>query len=92
MYKTHKTHTGDIIDGLRLTDALQKVGDDWEKMGYAKRKEDCYAEHIPESLKDANLQDDIKTAQRIREGKESGFWLWQRVNTVLTGECVALLK
>lgn len=32
-----------------------------------------------------------ESAQRIREGKETGFWLWQRINTVLTGECVALL-
>lgn len=86
-----RTHTGEIVTGDRLVAALSKVADDWEEMARAIRKEDRYASHVTEDVKDARLAKDLETANRVRAGNVSSFTIWQRVNTVLTGECVALL-
>lgn len=86
-----RTHNGDIIKGAELQTALDTVADDWHELAHAVYKENAYADHVTEKTKLDNLQRGIETAARIKLGEETGFWLWQRVNTVLTGECIAML-
>jgi hypothetical protein len=45
-----------------------------------------------EETKERRMTDQLNQANRIRSGLEPmGFWLWQRINTELTGECIAFL-
>lgn len=56
------------------------------------RLKDAYASHVTEGVKEKAMTDKIAQAERIRLGIEPmGFWLWQRLNTELTSECVAFL-
>lgn len=91
MQPIHRTHTGEIITGARLQAALDRVAQDWEELAHAIRKEDAYAPHVTDAQKEANLQGMLQSAAAIRTGSNRSFTIWQRVNTVLTGECVALL-
>ena len=86
-----RTHTGEIIKGERLKRALIAVGNDWEQSGYDIRKENAYASHVTDNVKEQNLQDHIRRAKEIKSGLIGSFTVWQRVNEKLTGECVALL-
>ena len=88
---TFRTHTGEIVTGDRLTAALNAVADDWAENARAIRREDRYASHVTEDRKDENLAQGLAYAEKIRRGEATGFTTWQRVNTALTGECVALL-
>lgn len=86
------THKNEIVTGARLENALVAVAKFWEENALAIRKEDAYASHVTEERKEQNLQNQLDQAKRIRQGTEPmGFWLWQRINTHLTGECVAFL-
>jgi retron-type reverse transcriptase len=86
------THTGEVVTGEVLQKALNKVANDWERIGRNIRKEDKYAPHVTEDKKEANLIRFIETAESIREGNVCSFTIWQRVNQAITGECVALLS
>lgn len=88
----HRTHYGEWIKGKRVQAARNKVAEDWAAMCRAIRREDAYASHVDEATKDKNLADGLAFAERIRTGEEAGFTIWQRINTELTGDCVALLK
>lgn len=87
----HVTHTGEIVTGQRLIDARNKVADDWKQNAYAVREDDDYAQHITEQQKDFFLFQSLQLAEEIRWGNESSFTVWQRINTELTGECIAFL-
>lgn len=89
--QSFRTHTGQIVKGKALKDALNRAADEYIKQAHDIRKEDAYASHVTEREKDAILKERLERAERIREGKEYGLWLWQIVNQILTGECVALL-
>lgn len=87
-----QTHTGEIIKGKRLTQALNTVANNWIRLAHAIRKEDAYASHVSEQTKENELNKMLEQAERIRKGEEKiGFWLWQLLNTELTKECVAFL-
>lgn len=86
-----KTHTGEIVTGDRLQKALNTVADFWADNARAIRKENRYASHVTEDRKEKNLKDQLERAEQIRGGDIGSFTIWQRVNTELTGECVALL-
>lgn len=88
---TFQTHTRETISGDRLQMALNKAANDWEKLGHDIYKENAYADHVTEDIKLKELQKHIDTAKAIRNGEVRTFTIWQRVNTELTGECVALL-
>lgn len=90
--ESFKAHTGEVFSGKQLQDALDHVANWYEDNARAIRKEDRYASHVTEDQKDRNLQSQLNLAEHIRSGKEHGFWLWQRINTYLTGECVPMLK
>lgn len=85
-----RTHTGEIVSGERLAAALASVADDWADMERAIRREGHYASHVTEAEKDAALAKGLAFAEQIRKGETTGFTTWQRINTKLTGECVAL--
>lgn len=89
--KTFRTHTGETVNGERLTAALVSVANDWRKLAYAIRREDDYAAHVTEDVKIAALSRALERADRIEAGEIDNFGTWQRVNMALTGECVALL-
>lgn len=91
MTKPFRTHTGEIVEGERLAAALAIVANDWRELAYAIRRADKYAAHVTEETKDTNLSRDLECADRVQAGEVSSFTIWQRVNTALTGECVAFL-
>lgn len=86
-----RTHTGEIVTGQRLQDALNKVADEWTRNAKAIRSEDEYASHVTEETKDDCLLKGLNRAEEIRIGNINSFTAWQDINTSLTGECVALL-
>ena len=51
-----------------------------------------YADHVTDEQKDLNLQKSLNLAQKVREGYFDNFTIWQRINTEITGECVALFQ
>ncbi len=89
--KQFRTHTGSVVTGQRLQDALNKVADEWARNARAIRSEDEYASHVTEEIKDDCLLKGLERAEELREGNVNSFTAWQDINTVLTGECVALL-
>lgn len=91
MYKSHRTHTGQIVTGADLQAALDQVALDQVAMAHAIFDADEYAGHVTPQEKAIYLQEGLHLADKIQAGDVSGFWIWQRVNTVLTGQCVAFL-
>ena len=71
--------------------ACKKVASDWRDLAHAIRKDDAYASHVTEDRKEADLQAMLLDADTIESGEVKSFTIWQRVNTELTGECVAFL-
>lgn len=69
---------------------LNKVADDWERLGYNIFKEDKYADHVTDDVKLSHMQKHIDTANDIRNGIIKSFTIWQRVNQELTGGCTPL--
>ena len=87
-----KTHTGRVVDGTELAEAMNSVACDMAQLAKDIFNEDAYASHITKEQKELYLKDGLALADRIRLGQQTmGFWLWQRLNLKLTGECVALL-
>ncbi len=87
-----QTHTGEIVTGKRLADACHAVADFWAANALGIYKENLYASHVSEKTKLNNREKQLEQAERIRSGIEPvGFWLWQRINTELTGQCIAFL-
>jgi len=90
--KTFQTHTGEIVTGERLNVAYGAVADWYVENAHGIKSENLYASHVTEKTKQDCLDTQLALAERIRLGIEPmGFWLWQRLNTELTGECVAFL-
>lgn len=80
-----------IEDYPNFLDACKQVANDFREIAHNIRKEDCYASHVSEENKIEELQKSLERADRIEAGIVDNFTVWQRVNEVLTGECVALL-
>lgn len=89
--QTFRTHTGEIVKGQRLKDALNKVADEWARNAKAIRTEDEYASHVTEAIKDDCLLKGLRRAEEIRIGNVNSFTAWQDINTAITDECVAFL-
>ena len=87
-----RTHKDDVVTGQALIRAQHAVADWYRDNAYGIRAEELYASHVTEATKEKRLQEQLAQAERIRSGVEPmGFWLWQRLNTELTGECIAFL-
>ena len=91
MITSFRTHTGEIVTGSRLTEALNKVADDAAQLARDIRAEDAYASHVTDETKETALANGLEYAEKIRRGEATGFTIWQRVNQALTGECVGFL-
>lgn len=90
--ETFRTHTGEAVTGERLVNAFNAVADFWAENALGIYKENLYASHVSEKTKLNNREKQLEQAERIRAGTEPmGFWLWQRIDTELTGECVGFL-
>lgn len=89
--KAFITSKGQIFKGKKLLIALNSVANDWVQLQYAIRYSDDYASHITEETKDRLLEEGLKYAEQIRKGHLANFTILQRLNTKLTGECIALL-
>lgn len=87
-----RTHTGEIVSGGRLVAALNVVADWYAANARAIRLENAYAAHVTEERKEERLVEGLAFAEEVRRGEHCGFSVWQRINTHLTGECVALLR
>lgn len=85
-----RTHHGEIIPDETLKAALKQVAADVRESARIARTEK-YASHITEEQKYAFMQKKLDLADEIEAGTVTGFWLWQRVNSIVTGECVAFL-
>lgn len=86
-----RTHTGEQVQGDRLQAALNTVADWYTDNAYGIREEDLYASHVTEVQKDDYLARGLEHAEDVRAGEVTSFAVWQRVNEVLTGECVGFL-
>ncbi len=86
-----RTHTGEIVSGERLRAAINEVADWYADNARAIRREDLYASHVTEARKEESLARGLEFAEEVRRGEACGFSVWQRINTKLTGECIALL-
>ena len=91
-FKIFVDSNGVIHKCENMQEVLSKVANDWEQLGYDIKKQNLYASHVTEETKQKDLQKHIDTANEIRNGVINSFTIWQRVNTELTGNCVALLS
>lgn len=87
-----RTHGGEVVTGERLQAALAAVADDWAALAERIRQADNYAPHVSEQTKDDALKRSLAHAERIRAGHVESLTIAQRLNTKLTGQCIALLK
>ena len=91
-YTEHRTHNGETIKGNRVIEAVKAVCNEWRELALAVREEDAYASHVSEGEKEEYLMQSITLANDLEAGKiNPTFTDWQRINIILTGECVALL-
>lgn len=89
---TFTTHNKEVVSGKKLTDAINKVADDWADLHKRIREEDGYASHVTEEQKDEYLKKELERAEEIRNGVGlDNFTIWQRIDTELTGETVPFL-
>ena len=87
-----KLHTGKILNETELANALKQVANDLRESAHAIKAENLYASHVTESEKLDALARNLKQADEVEKGLHNHtFWVWQRVDTLLTGECIALL-
>ena len=87
-----KLHTGKILTDTGIAEALKKVANDLRENGYAIHSENAYASHVTQEEKERYLQERLGYANEVEKGlHNSNFTIWQRVDTMLTGECVAFL-
>jgi hypothetical protein len=87
-----RTHTGEIVSGITLSNALNQVANDMTQTAYNIRFNSHYADHVTEEQKDTYYLRRIERAEQIRIGNGLiSFAIWQHVNEVLTGECVPFL-
>ncbi len=89
--KSFQTHTGEIIKGKRLQAARDSVCNDLIKLAHDIREEGLYGDHVTKEEKDKIMQDSIIAARRVKLGYVDNMTVAQRLNTVLTGECIDLL-
>lgn len=91
MRYTHTDHLGVIHEGQKAKDAFLKVAADLDELALTIVKENEFAAHVTAEQKASFLKKNQKEADQVRHGKVENFSVWQRINTELTGEEIALL-
>lgn len=90
--KTFITSEKQIFKVSELANVLSEIATEAENRAKSKRLGTSYASHVTEERKEQIYQKELILAEEIRQGEHLHcFWLWQRVNTKITGQCVALL-
>jgi hypothetical protein len=86
------THDNKTVTGEPLRKARATVANWYRENARAVKKENLYAAHVTEKKKEQLMTDQLALADRIESGEQPVvFWLWQRLNTELTGECISFL-
>ena len=86
-----RTHTGELVKGKKLQAALQIVANDLRENAEALLDPKEYPPHVTKEAREDFYNQRIKWAESIELGLVESFTTWQRINTVLTGECVGFL-
>lgn len=84
-----KDHTGTTHKGESLNAALHAVAEELRAMYYAIKEEDLYADHVTEAYKAQALKDGLDHVAHVESGIIETFTDCQRLNTKLTGKCIA---
>ena len=74
-----------------LVEAIDEVSIFFLILAFRKFIADDYADHVHENTKIDNFLKEIQSAIEIKNGRIDNFTVSQRINTILTGECVPLL-
>jgi hypothetical protein len=86
----HTTHTKEVISGERLEQALKTVADWYRDNARDVFLSPDWGAHVSYAQKQTWLAERIEYAYQVEAGTaRPSFALWQRVNTHLTGTCVA---
>lgn len=86
-----KTHTGRELTTQELQQARDYVASNHRSISNAIYKKDDYADHVTENQKIDFLQKGLVYAIEIELGQhDDNFTVWQKMNTFITGKCVAL--
>ncbi len=87
------TSHNEVITGERLQAACEAVAAQIEASAIKVREEDAFASHVTQAGKDDYIDRFYtQVAAKIRKQENlHNFSVWQRVNTELTGECIAFL-
>lgn len=94
MKYSFRTHTGGVLpsNDSRLIAACETVAQWQESNAKAIYEENAYASHVTQEQKEKELSEYRAWAEKTRSRENlSNFSVWQRVNTELTGECIAFL-
>lgn len=88
-----KTHLGKEVTAQELQNAREHVADEIVANAKVMRHSDHYADHITEDQKANFLNEDLLRSHEVAAGKhDHAFWCWQRMNTFITGKCVAFFS
>ncbi len=87
------TSKGDLITGDKLQAACEAVAKQMELSAEKVRKGDAFIPHVTQAEKDDYINRFYtQEAKEIRAMENLHYFpRWQRINTELTGECVAFL-
>ena len=86
-----QTHDKREVTGQEFENACQKVGDWLENLAHDIYNGDSWAAHVTQETKDIMLAKRLEHVARVKSGDITTFADWQRINTELTGECIAFL-
>ncbi len=87
-----KTYSLASFSPSKVQAARETVADWWAQNSYAIRREDPYASHVTEEVKEQSLTRGLDFAKSIRQGKQDHcFTILQRLIVELTGDCPAFL-
>jgi len=87
------TSNGEAVTGERLQAARDKTAETWDALGDAALIGKIpFASHVSDAEIARYAMSQYDCAKAIRAGLSDGnFTIWQRINTILTGECVPFL-
>jgi len=88
-----RTSNGEVVTGERLQAARDKTAETWDALGDAALIGKIpFASHVTDAEIARYAKSQYDCAKAIRSGLQDGnFTIWQRINTILTGECVPFL-
>lgn len=87
-----KLSNGEILQGEELEKVLKIVSEELKKTAYEIFESDDWASHITEEYKKNYLKLELIYANEVELGYHNiNFTIWQKINSICTGESVPLL-